>query len=86
MILILTLLLFKDRKQFIPQNKEFQSFQNKYLIIIFFVYLGDWLQGSYQYQIYKSFGYSLKDIAIFFIVGYSSSLIFGTIIGSVFDK
>ncbi|KAI8895355.1 hypothetical protein BC833DRAFT_623099 [Globomyces pollinis-pini] len=47
--------------------------------------VGDWLQGSYLYALYKSYGYSLDYIALFFVIGFSSSAVFGTIAGSMTD-
>jgi hypothetical protein len=62
------------------------KFQILYLSVLGLVQLGDWLQGSYQYALYKSFGYTLNDIALFFVVGFSSSAVFGTVVGSMADK
>ncbi|RKO87670.1 hypothetical protein BDK51DRAFT_17045 [Blyttiomyces helicus] len=52
----------------------------------FLTSVADWLQGSYIYPLYKAYGYDLHQIAILFVVGFLSSAIFGTVIGSVADK
>ncbi|KAJ3359085.1 hypothetical protein HDU91_005014, partial [Kappamyces sp. JEL0680] len=48
--------------------------------------VADWLQGSYQYALYKDMGYSLESIAMFFVVGFSSSALLGTFVGSLADE
>ncbi|GLC76548.1 hypothetical protein PLESTF_001795000 [Pleodorina starrii] len=47
---------------------------------------GDWLQGPYVYALYQHYGYSVKDIGRLFIAGFGSSMIFGTVVGSLADK
>ena len=47
---------------------------------------GDWLQGPYVYALYQHYGYTVKDIGRLFIAGFGSSMIFGTIVGSLADK
>jgi len=46
----------------------------------------DWLQGPYIYALYDSYGISTHDIERLFVAGYGSSMVFGTIVGSVADK
>ncbi|KAJ3413006.1 Molybdate-anion transporter [Chytridiales sp. JEL 0842] len=64
----------------------FELFRKNYLVVYSLVMFSDWLQGSYLYPLYKSYGYDLSDIAILFVVGFLSSAVFGTVIGSVADK
>ena len=47
---------------------------------------GDWLQGPYVYALYQYYGFDVKDIGRLFIAGFGSSMIFGTIVGSLADK
>lgn len=47
---------------------------------------GDWLQGPYVYALYQHYGYKQADIGRLFIAGFGSSMIFGTIVGSLADK
>jgi hypothetical protein len=44
---------------------------------------GDWLQGPYVYALYQHYGYSTGDIGKLFIAGFGSSMIFGTVVGSM---
>lgn len=47
---------------------------------------GDWLQGPYVYYLYSTYGFGKGDIGQLFIAGFGSSMLFGTIVGSLADK
>ncbi|QHN93657.1 Molybdate-anion transporter [Arachis hypogaea] len=47
---------------------------------------GDWLQGPYVYYLYSTYGYGKGEIGQLFIAGFGSSMLFGTIVGSLADK
>ncbi|CAN7120447.1 unnamed protein product, partial [Brassica rapa subsp. narinosa] len=47
---------------------------------------GDWLQGPYVYYLYSTYGFGKRDIGQLFIAGFGSSMLFGTIVGSLADK
>ena len=47
---------------------------------------GDWLQGPYVYYLYQQYGFDKGDIGRLFIAGFGSSMLFGTIVGSLADK
>jgi Sugar-tranasporters, 12 TM len=47
---------------------------------------GDWLQGPYVYALYQHYGYQVGDIGRLFIAGFGSSMIFGTIAGTMADQ
>jgi MFS family permease len=66
--------------------KEFLSFRNNYLVVYSMMMAGDWLQGPYVYALYEAYGFSRGDIGRLFIAGFGSSMIFGTIVGSLADK
>ncbi|KAF5837658.1 hypothetical protein DUNSADRAFT_4091 [Dunaliella salina] len=57
-----------------------------YVIIYSLMMLGDWLQGPYVFALYQYYGYEVKDIGRLFIAGFGSSMVFGTIVGSLADK
>ena len=44
------------------------------------------MQGPYVYALYQYYGFDVKDIGRLFIAGFGSSMIFGTIVGSLADK
>jgi hypothetical protein len=59
------------------------------LCLTFAVYAaiaGDWLQGPYVYYLYSQYGFGKGDIGQLFIAGFGSSMLFGTIVGSLADK
>ena len=47
---------------------------------------GDWLQGPYVYALYQYYGFDRGQIGRLFIGGFASSMIFGTLVGSLADK
>jgi MFS transporter, MFS domain-containing protein family, molybdate-anion transporter len=63
------------------QNK----FRIKYLSVYLLAMFADWLQGPYVYVLYESYGFSISDIALLFIAGFGSSMVFGAVVGSMSD-
>lgn len=57
----------------------------KYLAVYLLAALSDWLQGPYVYALYDEYGYSQHDIAVLFVAGFGSSMVFGTFIGGLAD-
>lgn len=68
------------------QDKLYYSFRNNYLVVHCLMMAGDWLQGPYVYALYSHYGYDKADIGKLFIAGFGSSLVFGTVVGSLGDK
>lgn len=68
------------------QNKEFLSFQHKYFLPYFMALFSDWLQGPYVYKLYSYYGFPQEHIAILYVVGFASSVTFGTATGPMADK
>ena len=64
----------------------FASFQKLYLAAYLCMVAGDWMQGPYVYALYDSYGFSQQAIAVLFVAGFGSSMIFGTVVGSFADK
>ena len=69
-----------------PTTPEFRRFQSVYLLVYLVMMAADWLQGPYVYALYSHYGFSIGEIALLFIVGFGSSLVFGTVVGSMSDK
>lgn len=65
---------------------EFKRFQTNYITVFLLMMGADWLQGPYVYALYKHYGYSMGEIGTLFIVGFASSMSFGTMVGSAADK
>lgn len=57
----------------------------RYLIVYLLATLSDWLQGPYVYALYDAYGYSQHDIAVLFVAGFGSSMIFGSFVGGMAD-
>jgi MFS family permease len=65
---------------------EGKHLRRKYLIVYYLAMAGDWLQGPYVYALYSSYGIAHKDIAVLFVAGFGSSMVFGTFIGAMADS
>ncbi|XP_058085574.1 uncharacterized protein LOC131233027 [Magnolia sinica] len=76
----------KTNKDRLITSSAFNSFKNNYLFVYSLMMAGDWLQGPYVYFLYSSYGYGKGDIGRLFIAGFGSSMLFGTIVGSLADK
>ncbi|WZY98594.1 hypothetical protein YC2023_070923 [Brassica napus] len=67
-------------------SSSFNSFKNNYILVFSIMMAGDWLQGPYVYYLYSTYGFGKRDIGQLFIAGFGSSMLFGTIVGSLADK
>ncbi|KAF9616434.1 hypothetical protein IFM89_029688 [Coptis chinensis] len=78
--------LSKSNKDRINTSTAFNSFKNNYVLVYSLMMAGDWLQGPYVYYLYSQYGFGKGDIGRLFIAGFGSSMLFGTIVGSLADK
>ncbi|KAJ6294793.1 hypothetical protein OIU76_022804, partial [Salix suchowensis] len=78
--------LSKSTKDRINTSPAFNSFKNNYLVVYSLMMAGDWLQGPYVYFLYTTYGFGKGEIGQLFIAGFGSSMLFGTIVGSLADK
>ncbi|XP_059442514.1 uncharacterized protein LOC132174837 [Corylus avellana] len=78
--------LSKSSKDRINTPSAFNAFKNNYLLVYSLMMAGDWLQGPYVYYLYSQYGFGKRDIGHLFIAGFGSSMLFGTIVGSLADK
>ncbi|GKE40098.1 molybdate-anion transporter-like protein [Tanacetum coccineum] len=85
-IVVATMELSKSNKDRINTSSAFTSFKNNYLLVYSLMMAGDWLQGPYVYYLYTTYGFGKGDIGQLFIAGFGSSMLFGTIVGSLADK
>ncbi|GJP56872.1 hypothetical protein CLOM_g15918 [Closterium sp. NIES-68] len=76
----------KGQNDRVQTSSAFEAFKNNYLVVYCLMMAGDWLQGPYVYALYQHYGYDQGDIGRLFIAGFGSSMIFGTIVGSLADK
>ena len=57
----------------------------KYLGVYLLARMSDWLQGPFVYALLSSYEFSQDEIAMLFVSGYISSMIFGSFIGGMAD-
>jgi type IV secretory pathway VirB2 component (pilin) len=69
----------------LAQKKQWETVLRKYLAVYLLATLSDWLQGPYVYALYADYGYSQHDIAVLFVAGFGSSMVFGSFIGGMAD-
>lgn len=62
---------------------RFRKFQRQFLIVYVIIMTADWLQGTNMYTLYASYNVSISTL---FLTGFTSSAIFGTIVGLYVDK
>lgn len=68
------------------KEAKWRSLISRYLCVYLLATTADWLQGAYVYVLYHAYSYTQYDIALLFIVGFGSSAICGTAIGSLADR
>lgn len=66
-----------------PKVAAFRAFQRQYLVVYSIVMMADWLQGTNMYTLYQSYN---VDISTLFVTGFTSSAIFGTVVGLYVDS
>lgn len=85
-VIVAALELSKSSKDRINTTSAFNAFKNNYLVVYSLMMAGDWLQGPYVYYLYSTYGFGKGDIGHLFIAGFGSSMLFGTVVGSLADK
>jgi len=68
-----------------PADIRHAQLLRKYLVVYLFAAMSDWLQGPYVYALYDAYGYSQHDIAVLFVAGFGSSMVFGSFVGGMAD-
>lgn len=66
-------------------KKKWLIILKKYMVVYLLATLSDWFQGPYVYALYSSYGYTQHDIAVLFVAGFGSSMIFGSFVGGMAD-
>lgn len=67
------------------QRKKWVALLNRYMLVYLLATCADWLQGPYVYALYADYGYTQHDIAVLFVAGFGSSMVFGSFIGGMAD-
>lgn len=89
--LILGLIILKiqagqwERNHSAGHSPQLRSFQSLYFLVYILANASDWLQGPYVYALYEHYGHDKNAIAVLYIAGFVSSMLFGTFMGSLAD-
>jgi len=67
------------------EKREWHKLLKRYLVVYLLATLSDWLQGPYVYALYADYGFSQHEIAVLFVAGFGSSMVFGSFVGSIAD-
>ncbi len=79
-------LLEKDSSESPELKARHSALLKKYLAVYLLAVCSDWLQGPYVYALYGGYGYSQHEIAVLFVAGFGSSMLFGTFVGGMADS
>ena len=69
----------------LSSNLIFPSFQNSFVRVYFLALFSDWLKGPYVYKLYSHYGFEESQIAVLYLAGFASSVLFGTCTGTLAD-
>ncbi|XP_070564730.1 molybdate-anion transporter-like [Ptychodera flava] len=73
------------QEEIITSNPTFSQFQRNYFLVYFLALAADWLQGPYLYKLYSYYGFIEPQIAVLYVCGFASSVVFGTGTGILAD-
>merc|ERR1740138_995738 len=65
---------------------ELSKFRRVYLPGFLTAMLADWLQGPFVYALYQGYGIDREHNGYLFVLGFGSSAVVGTVVGSLADK
>ena len=68
------------------QARAFDALRSRFLAGYIPAMLADWMMGGHIYVLYESHGLSKEDIAMLFLVGFGSSMLFGTAVSATADR
>jgi MFS family permease len=74
-----------DQQRKSVSNDNFITFQRSFFSVYFLALFGDWLQGPYVYKLYDYYGFKESQIAVLYVAGFASSVVFGTATGPLAD-
>ncbi|XP_039602655.1 molybdate-anion transporter [Polypterus senegalus] len=67
-------------------NPAFRQFQLHFYRVYFLALWADWLQGPYLYKLYHHYNFLESQIAIIYVCGFASSVLFGLVAGWLVDR
>ena len=66
------------REPVVGNNPHFVQFQRLYFLAYLPALLADWLQNPYLYKLYSHYGFEEAQIAVLYVCGFASTVVFGT--------
>ena len=69
----------------ISDAAKWNALIRKYILVYLLATAADWLQGPYVYALYDEYKYPGEDIAVLFVAGFGSSMLFGSFVGGMSD-
>mmetsp|Transcript_11592 Transcript_11592/g.29761 ORF Transcript_11592/g.29761 Transcript_11592/m.29761 type:complete len:492 (+) Transcript_11592:339-1814(+) len=73
-------------KHAVDRERVLAKFARLYLPAYLCGVFADWMLGPYVYAVYASYGYTMAEIGTLYVVGFVSSLSFGTMMGPLADR
>eukprot|EP01062_Namystynia_karyoxenos_P023570 TRINITY_DN1911_c0_g1_i1.p1 TRINITY_DN1911_c0_g1~~TRINITY_DN1911_c0_g1_i1.p1 ORF type:complete len:472 (+),score=154.28 TRINITY_DN1911_c0_g1_i1:79-1416(+) len=64
----------------------FASFRTHFVRTYLIMSAADWMQGPTVYRLYEHYGFTHQENAVLFVIGFMSSMIFGSFAGTLADK
>lgn len=62
----------------VGNNPQFLKFQRGYFAVYLVAMFADWLQGPYLYKLYSYYGFLEEQIAVLYVFGFASTVLFGS--------
>lgn len=68
------------------QESKHKRLLFRYLCVYLLATMSDWLQGPFVYALFSKYGFSQSKIAILYVAGSASSMVFGSFVGGMADR
>ena len=68
------------------KRERVRNLRIRYVLVYATATFADWSQGAYFYDVYDEYGFSRSTIQAFFVIGFLSSALFGTVVASLADR
>ena len=88
LVLVLTTIGYscKQEENDKVKRQKVQNLRIRYVLVYATATFADWSQGAYFYDVYDEYGFSRSTIQAFFVIGFLSSALFGTVVASLADR
>ena len=88
LVLVLTTIGYscKQEENDKVKRQKVRNLRIRYVLVYATATFADWPQGAYFYDVYDEYGFSRSTIQAFFVIGFLSSALFGTVVASLADR